>query len=255
MTNEYGLQDLQQELLKILVDIDRVCREHNIKYSLFAGTLLGAVREKGFIPWDDDVDICFEREEYEKFMQVYPEKKNEKFVIGTVFNKCSYTVINPDPSLLDINNYNLPGPWVTIFVFDNAPKSNLFRQIKVLFAKLLMGMMGKPIHYKDFGKRTKVLFSITNLLGKLFSKKTIRKIHTKLSTFNNKKQTGFLSVYNNFTLLIKIAYDKSILDSYVDLDFEDVKVMCMSGYHEFLKRTYGDYMVPPSEKERVPKHL
>ncbi len=70
MTNDYGNLELHKVLLSAMKDIDKICRENGLKYYLHAGTLLGAVNHKGFIPWDDDVDISMLREDYEKFCDI-----------------------------------------------------------------------------------------------------------------------------------------------------------------------------------------
>lgn len=255
MTNEYGLEKLQKELLEILIDIDKVCRKNNIKYSLIGGTLLGAVREKGFIPWDDDVDICFTRKEYEKFIRIYPDQKKDSLIITSVFNKCCLTVMSTNKDVLQENKYNIPGPWVTLFVFDNAPKTRLGQKVKVFLVKLIMGMAGKPIHYKDFSRKTKILFSLTALVGKLFSLSQIRKLHNKVSIWGNKKNTGQISIYNSFAGSLKILYPKELIEEYEDAKFEDKKLMVIKKNDIYLSKLYGDYMTPPPEKERGNIHI
>ena len=80
--NEDLLQRLRPLWLDMLLEVDRICRKHNIKYSLDGGTLLGCIRHKGFIPWDDDVDVIMLREEYEKFVAVCKnELDTEKFFL------------------------------------------------------------------------------------------------------------------------------------------------------------------------------
>lgn len=74
-----SVRELQLELLKILVEIDTFCKKNDIRYSLYAGTLLGAVRHHGFIPWDDDADICMPRDQYEKFLICWEKEHPEGF--------------------------------------------------------------------------------------------------------------------------------------------------------------------------------
>ena len=71
------IKKVQQANLKILLEVDRICKKHNIKYLLDAGTLIGAVRHKGFIPWDDDVDLAFPRKDYEKFLAIAKDELPE----------------------------------------------------------------------------------------------------------------------------------------------------------------------------------
>ena len=93
--SEYKLSDedlkkLQSELLEILVDIKTVCDKHQIDYMLCGGTMLGAIRHKGFIPWDDDVDIMMLRNEYNKFKAVFDEELSEKYVLAEPLSSPRY---------------------------------------------------------------------------------------------------------------------------------------------------------------------
>ncbi|MDI9487826.1 MAG: LicD family protein, partial [Bacillota bacterium] len=78
---QYDIREVQKKLLMILIEFDRICRKHNIKYSLEGGTLLGAIKYKGFVPWDDDIDIVMERPEYERFLKVCKRELNEDYFL------------------------------------------------------------------------------------------------------------------------------------------------------------------------------
>ncbi|NLD48186.1 MAG: hypothetical protein GX660_13495 [Clostridiaceae bacterium] len=82
--NEYNTKRIQESLLEILSDIDSVCRKNKINYSLYAGTLIGAIRHHGFIPWDDDADIVFERKEYEIFIKAFLNEMHGKYLIKNI---------------------------------------------------------------------------------------------------------------------------------------------------------------------------
>ncbi len=79
--NKYGTKDVQEYLLPILKDLDALCRENDIKYSMMGGGLLGTVRHKGFIPWDDDLDLIFDRENYDKFLKVCETKLPDEYMV------------------------------------------------------------------------------------------------------------------------------------------------------------------------------
>ena len=83
MTNDYGNLELHEVLLSAMKDIDKICRENNLRYFLHAGTLLGAMNHKGFIPWDDDVDISMFREDYEKFLSIVHEQMGDRYFVQT----------------------------------------------------------------------------------------------------------------------------------------------------------------------------
>ena len=81
MTNEYGNELLHKVLLSAMKDIDKICRENGLKYYLHAGTLLGALNHKGFIPWDDDVDISLKREDYNTLLHILQEQYSDMYFI------------------------------------------------------------------------------------------------------------------------------------------------------------------------------
>lgn len=132
MDNE-TLRKLQLVELEIANEIKRVCVENNIKYFLESGTLLGAVRHGGFIPWDDDMDIGMMREEYEKFLKIAPEKLSSEFILQTWKNEKDYSltfakVRKSDTIFLeyefkDSSMHN--GIWVDIFPYDSVPEKNI----------------------------------------------------------------------------------------------------------------------------------
>jgi len=84
------LRDIQLTQLEILLEFDRICKKHRIQYHLFAGTLLGAVRHKGFIPWDDDIDVCMLRSEYDRFLSVYTTELADAYFLQNSYTDPSY---------------------------------------------------------------------------------------------------------------------------------------------------------------------
>lgn len=257
MDNSYGLAELHEQLLIIMDDIDRVCRNHNIRYTLSYGTLLGAIRHKGFIPWDDDMDIFMIRSEFERFKIVYEKEKNKDFIIGHPCNLATYSVINP--------NYVIPGmvkkegtivnPWVTIFPLDNAPKNKTVSWMKATRLRLLSGMMGKPTQYANFTKKAKKMWDITTFAGKIVGNERSKR-RFELLCVSCKNNTGICSSYTLNTSDVYARYPSSIFVNVEDCKFEDRVYKIISEYKEFLTITYGsDYMIPVSEKERKPLHL
>ena len=153
---EVTLRQLQLAELDILLEIDRVCTENNIKYFLDSGTALGAVRHKGFIPWDDDIDICMMRDDYEKFIRLAPEKLSQKYFLQTLKTDPGYnklhakvrkngTVFKEDANLMRNMNHGL---FVDIYPFDYLPKHG--KKLFILLNEIFQKMFAYYIEYSFF---------------------------------------------------------------------------------------------------------
>ena len=159
--NLYGLRDLQQTLLDMMIEIDRVCRKHDIDYTLLGGTMLGAVREQGFIPWDDDLDIGFRREEQKRFLEIFPQE-SERYTVTTADTWVARVVprqpINGEMPFVDLFHY--------------VPISGVAwkQKLKVLTLKALQGMLKEGISLKDYPPKYRILLWGTHVLGLPFSK-------------------------------------------------------------------------------------
>ena len=254
---EVSLEESKKIMVKTLESIDKCCRENNIKYSLCWGTMIGAIRHHGFIPWDDDIDLMMPREDYNRFLTLYndPEygvytpkvNKNCIQIITKIFNKKTCTFYN---------NYSktLFGIWVSIFPYDNAPDENLkqWERKRSFWINLY--------HIKT------VRFFSTDSLQKRFIKALLKvlvlpfssfwlynKIETCLTAYNN-QQTKQVSIWPGVCFTQFIYCPKEWFEECIIVDFEDKKTKIIKGYNEFLKFRYGDYMKYPPQTERVPKH-
>ena len=114
------LDESHAELMEQLRDITRVCQTHGIEYNMMCGSLLGAVRHKGFIPWDDDIDLLMTREEFEKFRRVYPQECDRKFEL-TYLNTWTPRVMNRDPEKA--------AAFTDFFILDRVPKAGWRRKL------------------------------------------------------------------------------------------------------------------------------
>jgi len=194
LTNEQ-LRQLQLVQLEILIEFDRICRKNNINYSLDGGTLLGAVRHKGFIPWDDDIDIIILRKDYDKFYEACKKDLNtDKFFLQEErTDKYYYTgfprMRRKNSVLVRAGHEHMKyqrGVFIDIFVLDNVPDGKLKRDIHkfscFILRKMLWAQSAKKIHPK-FGWR--VWFSIVSLVPR----DLIFFFINRLAKKHNKKQT------------------------------------------------------------------
>lgn len=254
---EMTLEELKKAELRILKYIDQVCKKNGIPYYLDGGTLLGAVRHKGFIPWDDDIDIIVPRQHYGRFckaineeqtgfrMVCYENEQNYVLPYGKVCDTQTIIIENTESVLK--TNY---GVFVDVFPLDNYPNGRLERAAFVIKCKYYRSLWGvsafrKPVH--NLRDATLAIIS-----------------YRKTPYFYSKKLNGYLSRYG--TLKAKFCRDiiaagsldklgkSSWFEESVELRFEDAYFPAPVGYKEYLTMLYGDYMKLPPKEKQVTQH-
>lgn len=251
-----SIRELQKVELDILDSIDKFCRSHNIHYSLAFGTMLGAVRHKGFIPWDDDVDIVMPRDDYERFLN---EFSSGHLIIKSVeidkewpfpFAKVFDMKIELNEHIHGCEPY---GAYVDVFPLDGLP--NNFRKIKKIYAKVVRRWFIIARSFTESRHSSKNIFrkiarfiiiSICWFLRKPLIKKMVKS--SKKYDFNDSKYVGCQSIG---TYGLKHAVEKEKLGYYSDIYFENHYYMCFSGFDYYLSHIYGDYMKIPPESDRI----
>lgn len=249
--------------LEMLIELDRICRKHNIKYALFAGTLLGAVRHKGFIPWDDDIDVCMLKKDYDKFLKVAKEELDEK----KYFLRTQDTDVDCNLTFAQIKrngtryhrksrhefNTHL-GVFIDIFPLYNGTNNWLlhkFQSTVCAFTKTMLWAHMGAITERRRGYRT-----YYRLLSRV-SNKTSYKIYLKFATMfkdNNSKRISYLS-YVRTPFLTASAMRETYTDL-VEIEFEGNMFYAPRKYREYLGNTYSkDYLMLPNFNERKAKHI
>lgn len=255
---EEQLKKLQNVELEIMLEIDRICKKNNIKYSLTGGTLLGAVRHGGFIPWDDDADVSMLRSEYVKFQKACKEDLNHsKFYFQDIDNTKGYRwgygkLRRKDTVFLRENQEDMPyeqGVFVDVFPRDSVPNNTLLRKIHTFICFCVRKMMWSPV-----GKNVSDSFLMRKWYGVLhiISKNNISKIYHRLVKISKNIDTEYVRALT-FPLPNKqIGYKRKWYERYTTVLFENHEFMVEASYKEWLEAEFGDYMqLPPKEKRKV----
>lgn len=257
------LRRVQLEQLDILKEIHRVCVENDIKYFLDSGTLIGAVRHNGFIPWDDDIDIGMMRSEYERFEKIAPDALGEKYAWQSWKNDENYAlpfgkVRKKNTVYIEEKSGTLDqcGFYVDVFPYDHAPNDDRKRKKlinkRVFIARCLLmkhnyspWLKGsKTDHMKKVGYTIYRLFSIFTTHKRLVKKYENLVLRVPKSSI----------VYEQIGKKSTHYYKTDWLEDLDSAKFEDSSFFVPINTHERLKEEYGDYMKLPPEECRENRH-
>lgn len=265
---EYDLAELHSALLVLLKKFDSVCRKYDIKYSIAFGTLLGAVRHKGFIPWDDDVDILISRKNYEKLAAIPANEYGTDFFFQTVDTDPGYPY---NTARLRLNNSAMiyekwlnagfnQGIYIDIIILDNIPDSfgaELFQKMKIIALTPFRFARNKNVFFAG-GKNIPILLKkIMYALMKNFPLDKLYKREIKVEKAYSDVQTQRVAFIGEGNLILKRWYPTKPMPSewfkdYCNIKFEDTELMCSSFHINMLEKWYGDYMkLPPKEKQVI----
>ena len=257
------LRNLQLLELEMLVEIDRICRKHHIDYSLDGGTLLGAVRHKGFIPWDDDTDVIFSRHEYAKFCKACKkELDKERFFLQDYHSDKEYRwgyakLRRNGTEFIRLGQEHMnfrTGVFIDIFVADHMPDGYLSRRffygINFCIRKILYSELGM------IAEKNAAMRKLYSFLYKL-PKDTMFHIRNCLAAHYNRKETKLVShlLYQYPSSKTKYGMPAKCFKHYQDMEFEGMQFRTFTDYDTYLSLLYGDYMtLPPVEKRKRPSN-
>ena len=252
LNEKLSLQEEQELEFQILLNVDAFCKSNNIKYSLYAGTMLGAIRHKGFIPWDDDIDILMTRENYNKFISTYKSNENYSLVnysnnpdcTGILFSK----IFDNNTDAEEPNTKKIPGEgvWLDIFPFDFVSDNKFKRKITAFHFMLI-----SKIIYSRTTKHNSFAYKILKLL---FFWKTNKSLYTSLDKYSKKvKPSNFvkdLTMINGRDFIRDKKFPASLFLEYAEVEFMNFKFPCLKQFKEVLTIEFGDYMTLPPINQR-----
>lgn len=253
-----GLKIIQMD---ILTAIDEFCTENNITYSLAGGTLLGAVRHKGYIPWDDDIDIYIYRDDYNKLIKTFPKLYKSRYKMASLERdkdwERPYAIAYDDNTIMyeKSTEKKLIGVFIDIFPIDNVPDDESeWRKYDVPRRRLQKFHALRFVKYDSNRSFMKNLIILLNrCLTAFISRRCMAEHLDKLAQKYDKSETKY--VFSNAKgIFVKRRFQRKIFDNVIDLPFEDRKFRGFADYDEYLRNAYGDYMKLPPIEKRVSHH-
>lgn len=252
------LEELKLCELNILKEIKKFCDQNGLRYFLAGGTLLGAVRHKGFIPWDDDIDVCMPRSDYEKLQATF-NKNNDRYKFVSMENDDDYCylwgkVVDTQTTITErfCSQTKGAGVYVDIFIVDDGGNDykNVVKQLnKAKKIRQTLQMAKVTRKKKPFINRIKaVRYDLVYAFRKCYYKKQ-KRISTKYAGKDSKYAVCFTAIYGE-----KEIYNKEIFRDAVKLKFEDEYFDVPIGYDKYLTQLYGDYMTPPPKDKQISNH-
>lgn len=258
--DEETLNKLKKVQLLSLLEIIRICNKYHITYTPIGGTLLGTIRHKGFIPWDDDIDVGMLRTEYDRFLEVAKNELRPEFFLQTYETDPNYPkaiarlcVNNTTYLFKGLDKVNIHnGIFTDIFPYDNSPSSKL----SIMSHKYLIKWLKIATYYKyNYGNLTslkaKVGIPLLSLPFFFMNKTRVRILWENIMQKYDSNQTECVVRTGSGYPYEKVRVKQIFMEEVETMEFEGFPISVMKGYDAHLSSNYGDYMeLPPIEKRR-----
>ena len=249
------INELQKIQLSMLKDFDAVCQKHRISYQLFSGTALGAVRHKGFIPWDDDIDVVMLREDYERFFDsASKELDSNKYYVQREFSEhwpmfFSKLRLNGTTYIEKYHSHDArihQGIYIDIFPCDNLSDSRLMQKLQYIASKIVIAKSLYARGYETNSTVKKCFMQFCIILPtEPFKRLCIRR--------NDSSSLKVHTFFGGGKKFERSIFFREWFEQSVKMRFEDSEFPVSAHYDEMLRVMYGDYMVMPTLEQRVCK--
>lgn len=250
-------KNLHIEELKVASKFVEICEKNNLRYYMLGGTLLGAVRHGGFIPWDDDMDFGMPRNDYDKLLLLLLTEYKKDFIIThySVSNTHDYQLKLESDKVKILHNGREKNPWIDILPLDGMPNNFFLRKlhgIHLLSLRALYKISHMSSNVADFNPyRTRLekwiikaaeLMKLENFFVEETRLNRLDRLLRKYSFDNNNYVINFMGAYK-----LKEMFPKKVYEDVILYKFEDKTFFGPKDYDSVLKQLYGEYMVPPSD--------
>lgn len=254
------IEEIKSTEMEALVFFDQLCKEHNWKYYLAYGTLIGAARHKGFIPWDDDIDVMMLRDDYEKLMST--RLSNDRYQLQTPYEGTVNHYYGSYSKLFDMNTLLIQDPdtealpyhvYIDIFPIDYVPDNTIDRKnlLKKIYRYELWNTLLERSYYRAKGQlemTKRIKWFILHMFSKLIPPKYFLKKSERMLKKSFKQTNTLMNVLCGDPYL-DVCFSLSDLDI-IELSFEGKQFYAPKGYDKILTQTYGKYKeLPPIEKQ------
>ena len=255
---EISAADLRKMMLDILKDVHSFCEKNDIHYLLAYGTLLGAVRHKGFIPWDDDIDIWMPRPDYDRFLSTY---NHPYFKVISAYNDKTYPLdfAKVHDTRTIVCEQGGDGNWgifIDIFPVERVPSESEWKKMEKAHNNY-RHIVANQRFTRNFklSKSAGLRKNINILIGKLAHPFiSVNKVLLKEDAYMKRFAAEDCRFYCDFMVVRTFLLEKQVVEERTMLPFEDGEFYAPKQYDKWLTLIYGDYMTPPPAEMRVSKH-
>lgn len=254
------LNKLHQVELEIMDEFIRICDKHNLEYFLTGGTMLGAIRHKGFIPWDDDIDVGMMRKDYDSFINIAKKELNGKYFLDCFETNENYYLpfakIRKNNTIFDeeVNHHmnNHKGIFIDIIPFENASKNDSFKQ---KIQAIIVRNITETMFYKNKIRKLKNCRKpFLVIIMSIFSKKQLMKIQNKISKLNKNDNSPYVVALAGTYGYQKETMKRNYFVPSKKIMFENREYYGMNNPDAYLTRIFGNYMELPPKEKRI-NHL
>lgn len=244
--------------LELIQEFQRICEKYNLRYFASNGTLLGVIRHKGFVPWDDDVDIVMPRKDYEKLLEVAKEELEAPYYMQTAMTQQNYyrnyaRLRNQETTAMPYRDWNREccnGIFIDIFPMDGCFKAGFPDKLQQLSVKVRCALANTYVYYPEFSSHLflrAILYRIAKVYCKIYDYETLlRKTEQVRSRISFDEAEVICQITHGSSFL---KFPRHYFDSAIMMDFEYIKLPVPKEYDAILRTHYGEYMeLPPVEK-------